>query len=291
MIFNTRQLQYLIEIERTRSISQAAANLYMGQPNLSRMLREMEEELGFPVFERTRKGVRPTEKGTLLLQHARNMLREADFMEQLGSNSSFANRFRICLPRSYCFTEQVTRYLSTLPDGGLDAWLRECHPRQALELLDSGSAEIAVIRYAMEYQDYFSEQAAQRKLTMIPLSTVEYRVVLSVTNPLAGGEWICGEDLESCTEIMHRDTFFPGSREERRQIYAVDRMAQMQMLHILPMSYFWSEPLPGHMLSGSRLKQLPCREGGTVYENVLVYKPQCAMSQSEKDFLTWIQKK
>ena len=38
---NIQQLEYLIEIERTRSISQAAANLYMGQPNLSRILREL----------------------------------------------------------------------------------------------------------------------------------------------------------------------------------------------------------------------------------------------------------
>ena len=56
MIMNTQQLQYLIEIERTRSISQAAANLYMGQPNLSRVLRDIESSIGFPIFERTRKG-------------------------------------------------------------------------------------------------------------------------------------------------------------------------------------------------------------------------------------------
>ena len=34
---NTQHLQYIIEIERTRSISQAAENLFLGQPNLSRI--------------------------------------------------------------------------------------------------------------------------------------------------------------------------------------------------------------------------------------------------------------
>ena len=47
MTLNTQQLLYLVEIERTRSISQAASNLYMGQPNLSRVLREMEAAVGF----------------------------------------------------------------------------------------------------------------------------------------------------------------------------------------------------------------------------------------------------
>ena len=101
MIMNTQQLQYLIEIERTRSISQAAANLYMGQPNLSRVLRDIESSIGFPIFERTRKGVRPTEKGVIFLQHARNILREADFMERMGSAVAQPNRFWVCLPRSY----------------------------------------------------------------------------------------------------------------------------------------------------------------------------------------------
>ena len=54
---NTQHLQYLIEIERTRSVSQAAENLFIGQPNLSRILHEMEANLGFKIFERTSKGV------------------------------------------------------------------------------------------------------------------------------------------------------------------------------------------------------------------------------------------
>ena len=42
---NTQHLQYIIEIERTRSISQAAENLFMAQPNLSKAIKELEETL------------------------------------------------------------------------------------------------------------------------------------------------------------------------------------------------------------------------------------------------------
>ena len=44
---NTQHLQYLIEIERTRSVSQAAENLFIGQPNLSRILHEMEASASY----------------------------------------------------------------------------------------------------------------------------------------------------------------------------------------------------------------------------------------------------
>ena len=45
---NVKHLQYMIEIERVGSISQAAKNLYVGQPNLSRILKEVED--GYAVY-------------------------------------------------------------------------------------------------------------------------------------------------------------------------------------------------------------------------------------------------
>lgn len=291
MIMNTQQLQYLVEIERTRSISLAAANLFMGQPNLSRILRDTESAVGFAIFERTRKGVRPTEKGVVFLQHARNILREAEFMERMGPASAQPNRFRICLPRSYCYVAAAETYLSEFRRGDrLDAVIRECHPRQALELLDGGYAEIAVIRYCVEYQDYFSEQAAVKELSLIPLDTVEYQITLSRNHALASRSHIQKSELQDYTELMHRDTFFPQRKGEilSNQIYTVDRMAQLQFLQTMPGTYLWAEPLPRAMLTENRLVQLPCTDNTTRYQNTVVYKPQCAMSEMEKGFLHFL---
>lgn len=294
MVINTQQLQYLIEIERTRSISQAAANLYMGQPNLSRVLRETEADLGFAIFERTRKGVRPTEKGEQFLQHARNILREEEFMERLGPNCVQPNRFRICIPRSYGYMNLVQQYLNRNSwNSGLDAMIRECHPRKALELLDNGSAEIAVIRYCIEYQDYFSEQAIEKELALHPLSGVEYQIIIPIGSPLALMSSISKKDLEHCIDLVHRDTFYASNRRgiNRHWIYLVDRAAQLQLLRTMPNTFLWSEPLPGPMLEAYELAQRRCTEGGTRYQNVLAFKPNCAMSEVERDFLNWIRER
>ena len=85
---NTQHLQYIIEIERTRSISQAAENLFVGQPNLSRILRDMEEAVGFAIFERTSKGVRPTDRGAVFLQHARSGIHRRIGPAQSGAQPS-----------------------------------------------------------------------------------------------------------------------------------------------------------------------------------------------------------
>lgn len=294
MIMNTQQLQYLVEIERTRSISQAAANLYMGQPNLSRVLRDIENSLGFTIFERTRKGVRPTEKGTQFLQHAKNILREATFMEQLGPNCAQPNRFRICLPRSYVYVDLIQKFLrSHVTDKGLDALIRECHPHQAIEFLENGTVEIAVIRYGAEYHDFFLEQAQAKNLTMQILSQSKYEILLSRKNPLTRLSTLSAGHLDGYTELVHRDSFFCTASPDKtlRQLYTVDRLAQVQLLQTIPNSYMWSELLPATILEAMQLSQHPYENGGTLYQNALLFKPQCAMSPIEKSFLQWITEK
>ena len=60
---NTTALRYVVEVNRVRSITKAAQNLYMGQPNLSRAIKDLESELGITIFKRTAKGVTPTPRG------------------------------------------------------------------------------------------------------------------------------------------------------------------------------------------------------------------------------------
>ncbi len=57
-VMNLQQLRYAVEVAKTGSITAAAKNLYMGQPNLSKNIRELEAELGITLFERTARGVR-----------------------------------------------------------------------------------------------------------------------------------------------------------------------------------------------------------------------------------------
>lgn len=283
---NIQQLRYLIEIERTRSISQAAENLFIGQPNLSRIVKDMETGCGFAIFERTRKGVRPTEKGSAFLNHARNILREVEFMETLGPNGSRPGRFRICIPRSYTYMEMIQNFLASVQQP-FSGEVRECHPRQAMEYMENGKVEIAVIRYSIQYQEYFSEQTQANSLSMHLLGKVSYSPVMRNDNPLAYSDILTQTKLAEMTEVSHRDVFYPQDRLEanRRRVYAVDRMAQLQLLQNLPNAYLLSEPLPKAYLDTFGLVQLPCETDELTYQDAVLYNPQCTISELENDFL------
>ena len=240
---NTQHLQYVVEIERMRSISQAAENLFSGQPNLSRILHDMEDTLGFKIFERTSRGVRPTERGTIFLQHAKSILREMDSIEALGPRRPVANRLRICIPRSAAMLDLTSEFIATLPeDQNLDVAIRECHARKALELLANGEVEIGIIRFRSEYRDYFDEQTSARGLSFELLSKYHYLVTLNQSHPLAGRKSVMRAELDGLPEIVHGDMFrVQGKPEElvRRKIYCVDRLAQMTLLEKIRTPTCW----------------------------------------------------
>ena len=263
----------------------------MGQPNLSRLLRETETTLGFPIFERTRQGVRPTERGKQFLLRARNILREAAYMEQLGPNSTVPNQFRICIPRSYAFLNMVQQYLNRLPACvDLDAFVQECDPKKALESLDNNAVTFAVIRFTLDYRTYFEEQASLRKLTFLPLSQETYQIIISQDNPLHMRSILSKADLEGLTEITYNDAFSPTAQIDisQNKLYTKDRMAQLQLLTGLPYAYLRSEPLPKQILDAHKLSQHPCSDLGAKYQNALLYNPQSTMSDIETAFLDYL---
>ena len=73
-----RHLRYFIAVAETENVSRAALKLHLSQPGLSRQVRDLEEELGFPLFERGAKSLRLTDAGRVFLTESRAVLRRAD---------------------------------------------------------------------------------------------------------------------------------------------------------------------------------------------------------------------
>ena len=290
---NTVHLQYIIEIERPRSISQAPENLFIGQPNLSRILQEMEKSVGFRIFERSSKGARPTERGAVFLQHAKSILRELEHIDALGPRNPVPNRLRVCLPRAAALFDATAAYLAQLEQQSLDAVIRECHARTALELLQDGEVEIGVIRFRAEYRDYFEEQSKARGLNVQILSRYRYQLVMHRSHPLAQKQTISRSDLAGFIEIVHGDNFrVAGKSEEaqRRSIYSVDRMSQVTLLERVPGAYLWSSPVPDDTLARWGLVQRRCGENPAVYHDALLYHPHYTMTEIESGFVQMLQR-
>lgn len=70
---DSRHLRHAIGLATFGNYARAAEALHMTQPALTRSIQNLEQKLGVRLFDRNRRGVEPTEFGTLLLRHARDM--------------------------------------------------------------------------------------------------------------------------------------------------------------------------------------------------------------------------
>lgn len=68
------QLQYIVEVAKSGSITLAAEILHLSQPNISHAIHSLEKEIGVSIFTRTRSGTKTTEVGKLIIEQAQEIL-------------------------------------------------------------------------------------------------------------------------------------------------------------------------------------------------------------------------
>lgn len=77
-----QHLQLLVSLMETGNLSGTARAAHTTQPGLSKWLKELEEDVGAPLFERHARGLRPTPYGMTLFNHAQRVLTEMERARQ-----------------------------------------------------------------------------------------------------------------------------------------------------------------------------------------------------------------
>lgn len=181
-------LRYLVEIRKQHSISSAARNLYIGQTTLSAIVRSVENELEFVIFQRTPRGVYPTAAGNELLGHAEEILLKYDEMLRLKDKSKgisypatllVSSTFSVALP--VAINERV---LTLAPKSTL---IFDTAPRsQIFARLINNEANIAIVHLRQEDIPAMKKQVQKNSLVIEPLRDDHFYLCVNKNHPLAG---------------------------------------------------------------------------------------------------------
>src|ERR1700674_1307742 len=129
-----RHLRYFVAVGEEQHYGRAARRLRLAQPALSRQIQDLEEEIGFELFERLPRGVKLSAAGKLFLEDVRRLLQEV--------NEAVVRAGRVASGRSGTlrvgFTENAS-WRGVVPDSFRR--FRELQPDAELELQPAGSLE------------------------------------------------------------------------------------------------------------------------------------------------------
>lgn len=296
---NLQYLKYLVEVEKYGSITKAASVLFMGQPNLSKAIKETENELGIQIFKRSTKGVTPTEKGAEFLEYAKNIIMQMKKIETLFMSSEDMIDFSIAIPRASYITHAFTQFLNELgTDIPLQVNFKETNSINAIENVANGSCNLGIIRFENTYERYFMSMLAEKKLTYLELLRFDFVLCMSEDNPLARKETISLEDLDDYCEVLHGDEDVPylssfyvdkNSRRHnsKNRIYLYERGSQFDILHSVKNTYMWVAPLPEEIMERNGIVTRPFVDNSEEKKirDLLIFRKKYNMSDAEGQFL------
>ena len=236
------QLRDVTAIAEHGSLRAAARNLGLAQPALTRSVRDLEHELGAPLFERRSRGMTPTAVGTAFLQRARAIMgdvqRAREEAEQISGASSahgtvvagLSGAAHVAmLPRA------LTRFRARYPDVQLRV-IEGLYPT-----LESGLKDGSVDFYIGPKP----ERSVPKELTLEKLFDNTRAIMARIGHPLAnatsleelaGAEWVT-------TSITHRATEELGVVFARRRLPPPRLVMQTQSALSVIMAVAYSDAL------------------------------------------------
>jgi DNA-binding transcriptional LysR family regulator len=192
-----QQIQYLIAISEAGSISKASEVLYISQPSLTSAVKEVENELGILIFNRTRRGVTLTNDGREFLMHARQLYSQYEALQERYSGTKGIRKKFSVSTQHYSFA--VKAFVEMIKNSDTSKYefaVMETKTREVISDVASNKSEIGIL-----YLSDFNQNAVQRLLAsggleFHPLIDCRAYVYLYKDHPLAGKKSIRFEELQ-----------------------------------------------------------------------------------------------
>ncbi len=191
------QLKYVTEVAKTKSINAAAQSLFISQSGLSTAIKELEEELGITIFNRTNRGISITADGETFIRYANNVLLQFKFMEEKYFGSEEVKTpFSVSMHHSTFATKIFAEVIKTYGVKEYEYSLYETTTKSVLDNICRSKSELGVLYISSFNRDYYEKVFKELSLEFEVLGTFPVCAYVGENHPYAGRSEITLSELE-----------------------------------------------------------------------------------------------
>ena len=234
------QLKYVITVASSQTISKAAEELYITQPSLTASIKELENEIGITIFQRTNKGIVLTMEGEEFLSYARQIIGQFQLLEERYLGTAPV-RHQFCVSTQH-YSFAVEAFVALLKEYGGDTYdfrIRETQTYEIIEDVAKLKSEIGILYLNQFNGTVLRKLFRNHNLHFKQLFIAKPHVFVDIHNPLAQKKAVTLEDLAPYPRLSyeqgdHNAFYFSeeilSTLESQKDIMVSDRATLFNLL-------------------------------------------------------------
>lgn len=192
-----QQLRYVVKVAECGSITEASRRLFVSQPSITASIRDLENEMGVHIFERTNKGVIVSEEGETFLGYARQVLDQADLLEgKYKGTSEQVPHFSVSCQHYSFAVNAFVDVIREFDAARYDFTLREEQTHEIIEDVAHMKSELGILYLSEHNREVIERMLAANELVFEGLFCATPHVFVCSDHPLADHASVTLEDLE-----------------------------------------------------------------------------------------------
>lgn len=275
-----QQLKYVITVAGAGTISEAAKELFISQPSLTKAIRELEKEMEITIFDRTNKGISVSKDGEIFLGYARQVLEQAALLESTYKKQTDGKQQFCVSTQHYSFA--VNAFVDLIQKYGgnnYDFCLRETQTYEIIADVACMKSEIGIL-----YINDFNKAVLQKIMKANGLIFTELfvavpHIFVSKKNPLAHKTSVTMEELKpypylSFEQGEHNSFYYSeeifSTLERPKNIRVRDRATLFNLLIGLN-GYTVCSGILDEELNGKNIIAVPLKEQGDMHIGIVTH--------------------
>lgn len=189
------ELRYIVTLAREQHFGHAAEKCFVSQPTLSIAVKKLEDELGVPLFERSKNSVRVTPVGDKVVQQAQRVLEQADTIKDLAleGKDQLKSPLRVGAIYTigpYLFPHLVSQVQKLAPD--MPLYIEENFTENLRVKIRNGELDAIILALPFQEPDILTR----------PLYDEHFEMLMPVDHPWAKQKIINSEDLPNTPLLL-----------------------------------------------------------------------------------------